>query len=401
LIEKVGPNFARALETYPDVAKGIRVADGHIYSLPYIMDVMATRIISKMFMNKKWLDQIGKDMPTTTDELYEVLKAIKTSDANGNNTEDEIPLTAPNYNQIQWTLRGAFGLGNRGTSCGFIDMDESTGKVRFWPADPRYKDFLMYVNKLFTEGLIDQDLYTGTNVIGKIPQNIIGAFVQINHNPITGTIYEEDFEGLPGPLTGPYGDNLWSAVNAQLWNPGAFVMTNVNKYPEETIRWVDYLYSDEGIKLYFVGKEGETCYVDENGNYKYIAEIERNPNGLTFDQSVGQYFAWAGQGNPSIAIEKYYNSAEMLPLTRKAAENLAPYINKEGWAAFAYTKEETEKKVPIDTQLNTYVNQMTAQFITGEKPFTEWDEYINQLKSMGLEESMQITQAAYERYKSK
>ena len=39
------------------------------------------------------LDHLGLDMPTTTDEFVEVLRAFKDNDANGNgNPNDEIPL---------------------------------------------------------------------------------------------------------------------------------------------------------------------------------------------------------------------------------------------------------------------------------------------------------------------
>lgn len=43
-----------------------------------------------MFMNKEWLDKVGMDVPTTTEEFYNVLKAFKEQDANGNGVADEI-----------------------------------------------------------------------------------------------------------------------------------------------------------------------------------------------------------------------------------------------------------------------------------------------------------------------
>ena len=45
-----------------------------------------------MLIYKPWLDQLGLEMPTTTDEFHEVLRAFKAAgDLNGNGIDDEIP----------------------------------------------------------------------------------------------------------------------------------------------------------------------------------------------------------------------------------------------------------------------------------------------------------------------
>lgn len=44
-------------------------------------------------INVEWLEKLYFDMPTTTEELKEVLIAFKTKDPNGNGKADEIPLS--------------------------------------------------------------------------------------------------------------------------------------------------------------------------------------------------------------------------------------------------------------------------------------------------------------------
>jgi putative aldouronate transport system substrate-binding protein len=68
--------------------------DGNIYTLAIALQVSHDDDGDAMFfMNKKWVDQVGKQIPTTTEELYDVLKAFKENDVNGNgNKDDEIPL---------------------------------------------------------------------------------------------------------------------------------------------------------------------------------------------------------------------------------------------------------------------------------------------------------------------
>lgn len=68
--------------------------DGHIYTLPG-KKPLRPKGCDTPFINKAWLDRLGLEIPTTVDEWYEVLKAFKEQDANGNgDPNDEIPLTA-------------------------------------------------------------------------------------------------------------------------------------------------------------------------------------------------------------------------------------------------------------------------------------------------------------------
>ena len=57
--------------------------DGHIYSLPKKLP-MRPIVGNQLFINKKWLDNLGLKMPETYDDLVTVLQAFKDKDANGN-----------------------------------------------------------------------------------------------------------------------------------------------------------------------------------------------------------------------------------------------------------------------------------------------------------------------------
>ena len=38
------------------------------------------------------------------------------------------------------------------------------------------------------------------------------------------------------------------------------------------------------------------------------------------------------------------------------------------------------------------------QFVTGRRPLSEWNDYVNELKELGVEEVLEIYSAAYDRY---
>ena len=66
----------------------ITTPNGNIYSLPNVDGSLHVQY------NMKWLDNLGLEMPTTTEEFYQVMKAFKEQDANGNgDLNDEIPLS--------------------------------------------------------------------------------------------------------------------------------------------------------------------------------------------------------------------------------------------------------------------------------------------------------------------
>lgn len=401
LIDQYGPNFKKVMETMTDVKKSIPAYNGNIYSLPGLSDVEQVEINPKLYLNKKWLDRLGLKMPSTTDELYAVFKAFKERDGNGNGNADELPWTAQSWTALTDCLKGAWGLMNRGKNHANVDMDEKTGKLRFIPTDPQYKGVLEYMNKLYKEGLIDQEIFTmnATQLIAKGEQNLVGAF-SFTATLAIGNTYIKDYEGLSDALKGPDGEQMWAARRSHVSTKGAFAITSSNKYPEATMRWIDYFYGDEGAKFFFIGIEGKSYMKTPEGNYEFLPEIVNNiPTGSNFDQVISKYVPYAGGGNPAISKPAYFKGGEMEAVSSKAAENMKKYTPKELWGPFSYTMEENDRISSLENDIMSYVNQMAPQFIQGKASLSQWDSYVEQIKKMGLDEYMKIYTAAYERYK--
>nr|WP_256719746.1 extracellular solute-binding protein [Paenibacillus glucanolyticus] len=75
LIEKQGTNTKKMFQDNPEIQSTITAVDGNIYHCS---------MSKKMWIYEPWLKKLNLDMPETTDELYEVLKAFKKNDPNGN-----------------------------------------------------------------------------------------------------------------------------------------------------------------------------------------------------------------------------------------------------------------------------------------------------------------------------
>ena len=74
-------------------------------------------------------------------------------------------------------------------------------------------------------------------------------------------------------------------------------------------------------------------------------------------------------------------------------------IRDSAYPIVAYTNEETNRRVSLKNDVSTYLGQMRAEFITGQTDIDEgWDAYKETVNQMGMEELIQIEQAAYDRY---
>lgn len=91
LIDKHMPNLSKIMKKDPNMRAIVTDPDGHIYSLPK-REPMSPKVANQLYINKKWLDNLGLDMPKTYEDLVAVSKAFRDKDANGNgNVSDEIP----------------------------------------------------------------------------------------------------------------------------------------------------------------------------------------------------------------------------------------------------------------------------------------------------------------------
>ena len=62
--------------------------------------------------------------------------------------------------------------------------------------------------------------------------------------------------------------------------------------------------------------------------------------------------------------------------------------------------EEREETNQLFTDLNTYYEENYVAFVDGSKPLSEWDSYLNDIKSFGYDRIQELYQTAYDRYMS-
>ncbi|MFS0612184.1 extracellular solute-binding protein [Lederbergia ruris] len=385
LIENYAPNFKKLMDEHPEIRQSITAPDGHIYALPHYRDVPRDLTGYKMWINKKWIEEAGLDMPKTVDELYTVLKAFKERNS------DIIPMGSAGFNDIKRALLGAFGY------LGDNHLNIVDDEVVFVPATDGYKEFLQFMNTLYKEGLLDEEAFLQDREQLKAKgQNMrLGMFTDNGAFLIVPEEESWDYVVLP-PLTSSVNNQqMWPAITGVVH--GAFAITDKNKHPEASMRYVDYFYSDEGGT--FLSNPGGVEGVDWEWTDETKSKFkEIVAEGKTNSEMNNERTPASGSRPP------YYRSKEWVhkedsPLNNHIDNEVMEKLSEHFKISFPdiyFTSDQNTELNALKTDIESYVEQMQANFVVGKASFDEWSDYIDTLNKMGLDRLVKINQEAYD-----
>lgn len=144
------PNYvARKNAEQSDPTQSLVASDGKTYSVGYLVGQNICEE-GHYFINTEWLDELGLEVPTTVDELTEVLRAFKEAHPDG--VPYEMGIDAGGYYNMKYVLP-MFGLPN---SDRWIYIDENK-QVKFIPTDENFRAALEWLNMCYNEGLLDAE----------------------------------------------------------------------------------------------------------------------------------------------------------------------------------------------------------------------------------------------------
>ena len=401
LIAEYAPNITAFLNKYPDVRKAITAPDGHIYSLPAFDEFTEKENRDNMFINKKWLDAVGLDVPKTTEDFYNALKAFKEQDPNGNGLADEIPWSFLANNAVLGNMSffGAFGV---------IDDPENhlmvkDGKPVFVPATDGYREGLKFLQRLYSENLLDRETYTQSRKEllskGKTDETTLGVFsIWLDENMVGAEKAKSDYVMLP-PLDGPGDETYWAWSPWTFLGRNRFVITSADEYPEISIRWADWLFTEDGSWQAMYGPYGVCIEKDAAGDITTITP----PDGMTEDEF--KFFNSPVYVVPQALTREMYTHYS-LPESRqrKLARHAvySKYFPKEYFPRGYYSQDQIRVLDTYVTDINNYVEEMQAKWVVNADIDIDavWDDYLERLEKMGLSEVMTVYGDFYNTFKN-
>jgi putative aldouronate transport system substrate-binding protein len=397
LIDQYAPNIKKVLEAKPEMKKQITAPDGHIYYIPNLNELINNIVPDVLYVNKTWLDKLGMKPPETTDEFYAMLKAFQNKDLNGNGKNDEIPFSFVFDIVSQGTdqLAGAFGVTGRKPDNYLMVKD---GKVLFAPAQPEYKQYIAFMNKLYSEKLIDPEAFTQKETVFqskvKSKELVVGAGYYFSNNTYFGKP-DSDYIPIP-PLKGPSGQRFYLQRNMPIGK--AFSITSVNKSPEATMKWLDLSYNTKASLEVGYGPFGVNLTEDASGKISYLP----TPQGMGY--AVFRHKDAPGSAGAYVVLKETLDKMESNEQTiekTKHYEMLKPYFAKEIYPDLMFSIADRQRMSTYQQDIHSLVQNTIPKWVINGNFNAEWDAYIAQMKKMGLDDMMKIYQKYYDESKKK
>ena len=389
-LEEHAPDYNAILNRFPDFRTELTSSDGYIVSFSEYCEYSDNGVA----IRKDWLDKVNMEAPATMDDVWNVAKAWK----------DELGIRNP----VMWNADlssffgwNAFGVAGPGRNDVSWQIDEDGKTVVCSLKLPGFKECLQWMADAYAEGLCTDDFMNVMNIAfdDYVYANETGM-ISTNSNLLAGGGAERsgqpdyDLRAIPDPMKEAGMENKLARTSGGV-GASAIAVSAQTEYPEECVEFMNWLYTPEGILVSDFGIEGETFYYDEEGVPHYTDVILNDPNMPSF---VAAFLHTSLVGTP------YFNTTERkLASYTTEAELECIDIWKTGRTGTntiqgKNTSEESDQYNQIAGDIGTAANEQCLRFVTGERSLDEYDSFIADLETMGLERLRELRQAAYDRY---
>lgn len=374
LLKENAPNLSALLDQNPAWRKAITLPGGAIAALPAINTL---RSQNAMWINKVWLERLKLAMPTDTASLTAVLEAFKTGDPNYNGRADEVPFTFLGPWDLKF-LAHAFGLYANDYNM-YVD---ASGKAQFMPAGDTYREFVTWAKNLYDKKLLDQNGFTTADALRKVTDEKAAVTYGLFFGPSPTTFLPaklgEEYVILP-PMQ-YQGKQIYRSFTDSI-SRGTFAITSACKDPAALLRWVDYLYSEEGGKLALLGQENTEFALNENGTWRWLYPAEELSSVITAatlrNSDIFPVLS-------PVDFQLKFEDEQTVQLLRSMKE--LGEIAALPFPSFTLTEDQQETLAPLQMEMGRFVDESLAKFIIGETALNDeaWQSYLDSLNEMGL-----------------
>jgi len=388
LVDQYAPNYKKLLYSSEQIRKESFTDSGN---LPGFWSISANGPQPPwmgMVVRKDWLDDLGLDVPVTYDDWYNMLIAFRDI----KKAEAPMMLHYSGLNPMN-IFEGGYGITDT-----FFQVD---GKVKYGPLEPGYREYISMLSKWYAEGLIDKDFATKQDFIPSsdyTASNRTGAFYcqYIDFTGLKAKAEDKNYElvAVSTPVK-KVGDSLHVRQKNTQSGSINWVVTSACKDPVTVTKWLDYNYTEEGDLLAAYGFEGKTFEYNKEGKPEFTSFMYNNPDGYSLQE---MYLKYCKLGGACI----YHWEREFAGLPKNSLDAVQIW-QKNNDAAYilppiTLTADEGAEYSRIMSDIETYRQEMVLNFILGVEPLSNYDNFVNQIKSMNIERVIELQQAALDRF---
>ena len=392
------PNFTAKVKKWKldREIDGLRQADGKYYVLPGLHETLFTDYT--LAVRTDVFEDEGIDIPGTWDDLQTALTALKKARPGTVPFSDRFLADSTlNLAAVSFGTGAGWGLG------GGLQFDEQSQEFSFFPINDAYRQLISYFNGLVKNGLLDPESFTQED--DKAQQKFVtGKSLVINTNAQTLQIYRSAMDKTLGKgkykiakIPVPAGPKGKVVGGSRLENG---IMLSTKAADQENfgalLQFIDWLwYADTAQEFLKWGVKG-TMWTKANGKYQLKPEYSNTDYGINPGGKIdirhdlgfsGGNFMYGGtteivnstMDDEELAWQKVMSTYQQVPP--------APGV--------PYTAPERQQASLQQTPLTDAVNTATLSFILGKRPLSEWDKYVGELKSKGLQQYVDGANKAY------
>ncbi|OXS53720.1 hypothetical protein B1A99_29145 [Cohnella sp. CIP 111063] len=367
-IDEYGPNLKKYIS---QSAWDAVTLNGQILAIPQMAqgNAPAERVI---FVRKDWMDKLNIDVPKTSDEFLDMLRAFRDNDPNGNGKKDEIPFSS--REKFEWAdnIFGMFGIN--------VDANiMSNGEIIPGHVHPDMKNALGLLRTMYEEKLIDAEMLTNTRAIWdqKIKSDLVGSWNHVvfgvwdpwqkelstllpDKNPNVVAIPTPRGAGYEGPL---------GRVEKPVLK--TFVVHKDAKDPAAIVQMFDWLISEEGQLFTELGIEGDT--------------YTKNGDALSYNSDADTDLRWR---TAVFTLHGFHEQAQKVLINNEESYNKLVETIKTSQAeglpnlTAGMPPSETLTK-NADLSYKGSFQEAAAKIMLGEKPLDYFDEFVESWKKQG------------------
>jgi len=373
---------------------------GKNYGMPTVWPLGARS--RTMAIRKDWLDKLRMKMPETLDELEDVLTAFRNNDPDGNGKKDtygmsfyDVTDAVPRFMSIY----GAFGAHPQ-------IFQVKNGQLVYGSIIPEAKKALEVLNSWYKKELIDPSFFVdkyqvfsekwASGKFGVIPDTwwwtaspASKYFSGALHDPVVQANPNAVIERL-APPKGPNGDQGMAQMSVHQVIPVIVFGKQAEKDYSKAERYMQVLdelqNTREWTVLIYYGDEGVTFKWNPDGTPQYIPPYDKREN--LDEYGCNGYFSWF----PNYDIYDVAIGRDVKWLEEQRAKAIGPVDALKSYPLEALIKFKPTL-APIEQK--AYIG-----FITGQRPLSEFDNFVKEwLDSGGKEVLEEATRVYNERFR--
>jgi hypothetical protein len=367
LLDKYGPNVKRAFSA--DQWAGVTDKDGNIWGIPRLGVMGHT---NPTWFNDKMLRDLGLPLPQSLEEAMDTFLKIRKS------IPDAVILVH-NLGQLRMGLVGGF------TKYGYSRWPGADGKLKAPEFQPGYRDFVATMADWYKKGYIFKESFIQHDNIEVLKTGKVAIFVGW-YSQITIHFQRVLLTGEYPGLTYSHPNGFTSANGLVMTNNASpYAATMISKKspnPEAAMKFLNWQYDPgkDNVLTVVYGIKGKAWdWVDPNNKY-YVDRFETDAGKIY----AGEFMIATGLGT-----DTWYapNSEDLKRHYEEIRDYATNYSNGKHPYDFdvAYDMAVIKNNVPEFDDISRMIEEETTKFITGNRPMSQWDQFLNDLKKVGID----------------